>query len=739
MRTKGSYWAGILMAVMLPGDTLLDPTPLQTAALVTGLPAGFDAKAPRQPYRGPHPSRLERPAETFRFPIRLGEVGPAEALFAGPRQYPFICDTAASGLGPPLADNTAGVGTPAATDANPQGFSADCLAPTQARYYYKPRASTTFRPWDTSATDVDEAVVNGRSVPFVVRVETGTINRFIYVLAALKDADETLAAPGAGRWNRRLIYQFFGGVGVGHRQGKGDVQKVLGDRVAQLAKGYAVVASTGNATTNHYNIWLNEDTALRVKRQFIALYGEPEYTVGVGGSGGGIQQYLLAQNHPGLIDAGLAQLSYPDMVTQTIPIFDCELLEHYFDVTDVANPLWRQAKNRQLIEGLNADNAAQNIGKAKKIADIIKLSYLARGELPPELEGQTECVAGWRGLTPLVLNPRFAALADRVSDTVYQQVLWSYFEDLKDFYGTDASGFARVPWDNVGVQYGLAALKGGQISAAQFLALNARVGSWKPAAQMLPERFWIIPGALSALTDFSPWGAHNMALGTPAQPAPRAEGDRQAMAAAYRSGQVFLGHLDIPVIDLRFYLDPGLDMHHAAASFSTRARLLAGQRHADNQAIWISDKRHDPTPAAFAAIDAWLRARRAQPGAPWSAVRPEVTSDRCLDASGAVLSSGPGVWDGDWNGRPAGACMRTYPIFSNSRMVAGDSIHGDRFKCALQSVGHAIAHGVYAPVDMGPHRAELERIFPQGVCDYTQPDLGRPDDLDHGPGPRRAR
>jgi hypothetical protein len=44
--------------------------------------------------------------------------------------------------------------------------------------------------------------------------------------------------------------------------------------------------------------------------------------VGIGGSGGAIQQYVYAQNHPGLIDAGIPQYSYPDMVTQTIHVGD---------------------------------------------------------------------------------------------------------------------------------------------------------------------------------------------------------------------------------------------------------------------------------------------------------------------------------------------------------------------------------------------------------------------------------
>lgn len=713
-------------------------------AVLLGLPPGFDAAAATAPYRGPHPSRLERPAETFAFPIKLGAVGPHQALFAGPRQYPFVCDTEASGLGPPLADNQTGIGTPvtaakAQSASAAEAFSQDCLAATQAWYYYLPTGASEFVRWTEAARDVQTISLNGASVPFIVRVEIGTINRFIYVLAALKGKHETLAAPSAENWNRRLIYQFFGGVGIGHRQGKARLPKVLDARREQLAQGYAVATSTGNSTENHYNIWLAEDTALRVKRQFAALYGAPQYTIGTGESGGAIQQYLLAQNRPGLIDAGIAQYSYPDMITQTIPVFDCELLEHYFDVTDRSNVLWRKAENRAWVEGFNASNTYASSGRVRKLEVVNGLAALARGEWPHSAEGQTECVVGWRGLTALVLNPRFMHFKERVSEAVFQQVRWSHFEDLKAFYGTDPQGFAHIPWDNVGVQYGLQALQRRQISPEQFLDLNARVGSWKPPGQMQTERYWILAGGESGLREFSPWSAHNIKRGDPpGRVAPRFAGDPAAVAAAYRSGQVFLGRIDIPVIDLRHYLEAELNMHHAAASFSTRARLLAAQGHTANQAIWVSDKRHDATPAAFAAIEQWLAARKARPDAPWSESQPAVASDRCFDGQGQLMFSGESVWDGDWNQRPPGACLRAYPIFANPRMVAGDDIRGDHFKCALQSVDQALKAGLFQPVDMAPYRAQLQAIFPQGVCDYRQPDQGRPDDLFAPPSTLRA-
>jgi hypothetical protein len=48
-------------------------------------------------------------------------------------------------------------------------------------------------------------------------------------------------------------------------------------------------------------------------------------------------------------------------------------------------------------------------------------------------------------------------------------------------------------------------------------------------------------------------------------------------------------------------------------------------------------------------------------------------------------------------------------------------------------VQRAVAQGVYAP--WSPSRDEVARlreIFPDGVCDYTKPDLGLPPELKKG-------
>jgi hypothetical protein len=60
---------------------------------------------------------------------------------------------------------------------------------------------------------------------------------------------------------------------------------------------------------------------------------------------------MIAQNQPGVLDALLPVQSYPDMVTQTIHVGDCELLEHYMDATDRANPKWQHHQAAQLAGG----------------------------------------------------------------------------------------------------------------------------------------------------------------------------------------------------------------------------------------------------------------------------------------------------------------------------------------------------------------------------------------------------
>jgi hypothetical protein len=638
------------------------------------------------------------------------QTGP---IFSGPHQVPFVCKTIQAGLGEPLVDNQASQGFRVQNpDGTTAGWSRDCSAQTRVDYLYRTTGGQFLPlPADGSrpANIAETTLLDGRTVDYVVRRERGTINRFIYSFAMLAPLGEaTGAEPDTSLWNKRLIYTFDGGVAIGRNQGTpgGSALYDIG-----LRKGYAIVHSSGTRTSTHYNLELGGETALMTKEGFVERYGPPLYTVGVGGSGGAIQQYVYGQNHRGLLDAGIPQYSYPDMVTQTIHVGDCELLEHYMDVTDGSNPKWQNWDDREWLEGLNAHATRPNPW---------------RGGAP----GNTECVNGWRGLTPLAMNPLFGSAGagtERMDPAVMARVHWTHWEDLRNIYGVGPDGYARQTWDNIGVQYGLKALRDGNITPQEFLDLNARVGSWKDPGEMVQESLPFQPGTAD------PWSSRNMRLSPDGgvTPAPRRQGDLAAMHAAYDRGLYFDGDIDIPLIDWRHYLEEELDMHNSHQSFASRQRMLDHDGRASNQVIWFTDARParqaDQTPEAFEVIDDWMANIRRHPGRGVARNKPALATDRCFTTQGDEIARGSRVWDGILDDNDPGACTEVFPLHSTSRIVAGGPLRGGVYKCALQPLDRAISRRLYGSWrPSSAERARLQQIFPTGVCDYSREDVGRP-------------
>ncbi len=264
---------------------------------VVGLPPGYDPLAAASPYAGVHPSRKDRPPDPYTYPIPVGSPGPVTPTYAASLDYPFACRSEGSLLGQPLVDNQDGAGIAvyaldAAGEKTAQiiGYSKDCSVNTRVLYYYRSRASGQFLPLDGQASDVEELSIDGQTVPFVVRLEIGTINRHVYIIALLRGPNDEPETPDLSYWNRKLIYQLRGGVGIGRRQGRITPEYIPSRNLVELQKGYAIVHSTANQTSTSYDVELAEDTMARVKRQFTARYGEPIYTIGIGKSGGAIQQ-----------------------------------------------------------------------------------------------------------------------------------------------------------------------------------------------------------------------------------------------------------------------------------------------------------------------------------------------------------------------------------------------------------------------------------------------------------------
>ncbi|MEJ2603334.1 MAG: DUF6351 family protein, partial [Gammaproteobacteria bacterium] len=206
----------------------------------------------------------------------------------------------------------------------------------------------------------------------------------------------------------------------------------------------------------------------------------------------------------------------------------------------------------------------------------------------------------------------------------------------------------------------------------------------------------------------------------PMNPAPRKEGDLVAMNAAYEAGLVFLGDMQIPIIDWRPYQEPILDMHNSHQSFAARQRMIDGQGSADNQVIWMTGigpggPEFDQTPEAFQVMDQWMENLLANPHLGVAGNKPPDAVDRCFDKDGNQIAAGDDVWDGILNEQPAGACTQLYPPYSTSRIEAGGPFKGSIFKCELQSVQTAIDKGLYGVWAPSPAEvAALETIFPVG-------------------------
>ncbi len=671
--------------------------------------------------------------------VQIAETGPQGPLFSGPRQYPFVCRTEQSNLGQPLIDNYAGDGIPVyeedaqgKTDAV-AGFCKDCGTITRVDYYYR-ATNGQFKEIQKSAaypTDLALTTTNqGKTVPYIVRIERGTINRFIYAIAMLRPWDDSGKPIDA--WNGKLFFSFDGGVAIGHDQGKLSTgNSFFHDG---LRRGYAVAYSTGNRTGVHYNLQLAGETAIMVKDHFVKRFGKPEFTMSIGGSGGAIQQYAFAQNHPGLIDGIIPQRSYSDMITQTIYVGDCMLMEFYFDV--VAPSLGDISFGGYAFNPL--DGSVTYLGSPARRTLLEGLST-SDTEINPIYgqPGSTECVNGWLGLTPLVMNPLFTDVGglEQFPEEVVENVKWTHWDDLKNIYGVDENGYAPSTWDNVGVQYGLQALVDGGISLDRFLDINARIGGWKKPYEMVPEgypfSFWneiqYLVGPEPSWQDFDPWSIRNSTFSMTGV-APRTTGDIEAMHAAYESGQVFIGRLDVPTLDIRDYLDPVLNMHHAQQSFATRKRIIDYQGDAANQVIWMIDPLSsiDISNAAIDMMDNWLTNIKSNPDAGVAGNKPSGAVDKCIDADRTVYE-GSGVWDGIIDDKPEGSCTKTFHMYSTSRIVAGGDIKGDIFKCYTIPVQDAVTRGFYGDVEIDPESLlKLETIFPDGVCDYSLGDAGRP-------------
>lgn len=607
-------------------------------------------------------------------------------VFSGPQLQPWVCKTIEAGLG-------------AATDAQ-------CNAPARFQFFYMSVASGTFKTYDPNTPPAAGDIANtttdhGVTVPYVVRLETGTVDRAIYQIAVLFDRSKSWSAlaPQAS-WNHKMYVPTAGGFSKIYDQGTlpqvtavpNQQDLVLNDMA--LKRGFLVAkTSFWVPATNHEPVRAAE-SLLMLKERITEQYGSIRYTLTSGASGGSMTMTLTANNYPGLLQGIIPTAEFTDFWSTTEQeIHDCFILKNYF----AENPaVWPDASQRISVYG--------------HINEISCNAFLL-GFLPLMLPGQgtptgTPPAAGAVTYNP-VNNPGGARGTLQDYQVNYlgrrEQASWSAAEKAA------GRGFARDLRDNVGVQYGLQALLGGRISTEQFVGMNEQVGGVD--------------------IDFN-------------RVAQRSVQDSSVAAIAYRAGLISdMRNMDkVAIISPRLPdVDP-IAAHSMVHSYIYLDRLRKAQGHTRNHVLWRipgfnAALQHE---LSFVNMDRWLAAIEADNSA--DALATKVVRSKPADLVDGCWAPGTAAADVKLSNqvKDTAQCEAWYPVSATPRIAS--SANGSRdvtfvSKCQLKPLART-DYGAIAFTDV--QWARLQTSFPDGVCDYTKPDAAQTPSvpwLDYSRGP----
>jgi hypothetical protein len=550
-------------------------------------------------------------------------------------------------------------------------------------YFYKSSVDGQFHPYngrdpnrppDMATTTTDQ----GRKVDYIVRVETGYQDRDQYKIAIL-DSSEFPAGPWyppAG-WNRKLLITH--GASCGIERQSGDAPDVMDD--AALSHGFAVMSTALDNAGHNCNIATQAESLIMAKERVIEEYGPIRYTIATGCSGGSLVQQQVANAYPGLYQGLLPQCSFPDSWSTGQQLAAYHLTRLYFENPSKWGP--GVAWTPQQVGAVEGHPNHANV----VIFDSVYWKDLAIPDdgcvgVPPEETYNRD--TNPNGVRCTLADYMINVLGPRPAS------VWSPMERRV------GHGFAGIPLDDVGVQFGLRALLRGAITPAQFVDLNEKIGGVDIDIRPVPQR--------------------NVA-------------DQPALRNVYRNGAINETNnlKGVPIIDLRGP-DPGA-FHDAYRSWTMRARLQREEGHfPKNHVIWFG---HVPlvgdgnyATEGLYAIDRWL-ARVEADKRPVSRQRkvaedrPADVHDRCSQIPGVDQVSVPGVGKVCEN---QGVQTR----FSTPAMVAGESILTDSNKCQRK----ALSAADYGSIQFTASEWQrLQRVFATGVCDWTKPGVDQRDTI----------
>ena len=585
-------------------------------------------------------------------------------------------------------------------------------APAPTNNCFKPYNPASPPPADLATT----TTTAGLTVPYIVRVERGTINRGIYDIAVLFDpASPWSALAPQPQWNGKVVYTFGASTGQPRLQFRTE-QNWADD--AALSRGFMVVDNSLTDSLFNSNRVLNAETVMMMKEHIVDTYGEISYTVGNGCSGGSIQQNTAASIFPGLLDGIQPSCDYPDSITTGLEVTDCVLLVNFYAGSD-----WATLMGALPQAQINAKKAAINghldhvgcqswnnsFGFNNKPGNYVPTQVINQttGVIAPVGAPRNNC----RLPAALVYDPATNPTGTRCGDPDLATAVWGTTAGI-----APGSTRARQTGDNVGIQYGLKALLGGAITPEEFVTLNEKIGGVDADSN---------------------------------RRATRSTADLPALDIAYRAGIVASGdHLGrLPIIDSRGFDEQGI--HYIWRSFAERARIDAanGGNHG-NQVMWRYGTGLLPaTPAqitavtlqSFLTMDTWLsNLTVSAPKETLNSVRsqaevieakPATAFDLCYltgDATFSTPVTDIAVCDAD----------PRLAKHSSPRQVAGGPLAENILKCRLKPLNSA----EYLPIVFSTGQwARLEAAFQGGVCDWSQPGIGQqpaisPLDFAEGPG-----
>jgi uncharacterized tannase-like protein DUF6351 len=266
------------------------------------------------------------------------------------------------------------------------------------------------------------------------------------------------------------------------------------------------------------------------------------------------------------------------------------------------------------------------------------------------------------------------------------------FDAARNVYGVDpATGFALRPFDNVGVQYGHAALGAGAITVQQFLDLNEKIGGYDQDANYV---------------------------------AARSVGDADAIRRAYQAGVTLGGGGglgSIPVFDDGAYNDER-GYHYQWFHFAIRDRIAKQNGNADNHVMWRGPVQAEAAWAVFVQWVANVKADASSASQRDKAIgnKPHAAIDGCwTTAAGQPPEFVPEPQT--FSGKPDSKCNAAYPSASFTRRVAGGPLDANTLKCQLKPIDATDYPASVTSADL----QRLRAIFTSGVCDWSKPGVNQ--------------